>query len=110
MAAYQRNTTDLLLNRNIPALVGFASRALANLGEVRNRGLEFQLKTANITGKNFTWSTSANLSINRNVVLALAGSNDQLLYDAVFGYTSSIRVVPGQPLHQGWLWRGQPLY
>ena len=98
VAAYQRNTTDLLLNRNIPALVGFASRALANVGEVRNRGLEFQLNTANITGKNFTWSTSANLSINRNQVLALAGSNDQLLYDAVFGYTSSIRVVPGQPL------------
>ncbi len=98
VAAYQRNTTDLLLNRNIPALIGFASRALANVGEVRNRGLEFQLNTANITGKAFTWSTSANLSINRNKVMALAGTNDQLLYDAVFGYTSSIRVVPGQPL------------
>ncbi len=98
VAAYQRNTTDLLLNRNVPALLGFATRALANVGEVRNRGLEFQLNTANITGKAFTWSSSANLSINRNVVLALAGTNDQLLYDAVFGYTSSIRVVPGQPL------------
>jgi hypothetical protein len=65
---------------------------------VRNRGLEFQLNTVNITGKAFTWSSSANLSINRNQVLSLAGTNDQLLYDAVFGYTSSIRVVPGQPL------------
>jgi TonB-linked SusC/RagA family outer membrane protein len=98
VAAYQRNTTDLLLNRNIPALIGFSTRALANVGEVRNRGLEFQLNTANITGKAFTWSTSANLSLNRNKVIALAGQNDQLLYDAVFGYTSSIRVVAGQPL------------
>lgn len=98
VAAYQRNTTDLLLNRNVPAVIGFATRALANVGEVRNRGLEFQLNTANITGKNFTWSSSANLSINRNKVISLAGTNDQLLYDAVFGYTSSIRVVPGQPL------------
>ncbi|RZL01995.1 MAG: SusC/RagA family TonB-linked outer membrane protein, partial [Hymenobacter sp.] len=98
VAAYQRSTTDLLLNRNIPAVLGFSTRALANVGEVRNRGLEFQLNTANITGKAFTWSTSANLSINRNKVIALAGQNDQLLYDAVFGYTSSIRVVPGQPL------------
>ncbi|GAA3951746.1 TonB-dependent receptor [Hymenobacter algoricola] len=98
VAAYQRNTTDLLLNRNIPAILGFSSRALANVGEVRNRGLEFQLNTANIQGKDFSWSTAANLSFNRNQVLALAGANEQLTFDAVFGYTSSIRVVPGQPL------------
>ncbi|RZK23451.1 MAG: SusC/RagA family TonB-linked outer membrane protein [Hymenobacter sp.] len=98
VAAYQRNTTDLLLNQNVPAVLGFATRALANVGEVRNRGLEFQLNTANVTGQNFTWSTSANLTFNRNQVLALAGTNDQLTYDAVFGYTGSIRVVPGQSL------------
>ncbi|WP_324675869.1 TonB-dependent receptor [Hymenobacter sp. GOD-10R] len=98
VAAYQRNTTDLLLNRNIPAVLGFSTRALANVGEVRNRGLEFQLNTSNFQGKDFTWSTSANMSFNRNRVMALAGQNDQLVYDAVFGYTSSIRVVPGQPL------------
>jgi TonB-linked SusC/RagA family outer membrane protein len=98
VAAYQRNTTDLLLNRNIPAVLGFSTRTLANVGEVRNRGLEFQLNTANIQGKDFTWSTSANLSLNRNEVLSLAGENEQLYFDAVFGYTNSIRVVPGQPL------------
>ncbi|MBH8560187.1 SusC/RagA family TonB-linked outer membrane protein [Hymenobacter negativus] len=98
VAAYQRNTTDLLLNRNIPSILGFSSRTLANVGEVRNRGLEFQLNTANIQGTGFTWGTSANLSINRNQVIALAGANEQLTFDAVFGYASSIRVVPGQPL------------
>ena len=97
-AAYQRNTTDLLLNRNVPAIIGFTTSVLANVGEVRNRGLEFQLNTANFVGKAFTWSTSANLSFNRNEVLSLGGSSNQILYDAVFGYTSSIRVVPGQPL------------
>ncbi|MCB2406562.1 SusC/RagA family TonB-linked outer membrane protein [Hymenobacter lucidus] len=98
VAAYQRNTTDLLLNRNIPAILGYSARALANVGEVRNRGLEFQLNTANIVDGDFTWSTAANLSLNRNQVLALAGANEQITFDAVFGYTSSIRVVPGQPL------------
>jgi TonB-linked SusC/RagA family outer membrane protein len=98
VAAYQRNTTDLLLNRNIPAVLGFSTRALANVGEVRNRGLELQLNTANLVDGAFTWSTAANLSFNRNEVLALAGANEQITFDAVFGYTSSIRVVPGQPL------------
>jgi len=98
VAAYQRRTTDLLLNQNIPATTGFANTALANVGEVRNRGLEFQLNTANVQGKDFTWSSSANLTLNRNEVIALAGQNDQLLYNAVFGYTGSIQVVSGQPL------------
>jgi len=97
-AAYQRNTTDLLLNRNIPAILGFSARALANVGEVRNRGLELQLNTANIIEGDFTWSTAANLTFNRNQVISLAGANEQITFDAVFGYTSSIRVVPGQPL------------
>lgn len=97
VAGYQRNTTDLLLNRNIPGLFGF-NRALGNVGEVRNRGLEFQLNTANIVKGAFTWSTAANLTFNRNQVIALAGANEQITFDAVFGYTSSIRVVPGQPL------------
>jgi TonB-dependent starch-binding outer membrane protein SusC len=98
VAGYQRNTTDLLLNRNIPAVLGYSSRALANVGEVRNRGLEIQLNTANIVEGDFTWSTSANFTLNRNEVIALAGANEQITFDAVFGYTSSIRVVPGQPL------------
>ncbi|GAB3586322.1 SusC/RagA family TonB-linked outer membrane protein [Hymenobacter daeguensis] len=97
VAAYQRNTTDLLLNTNVPAVLGY-SRALANVGEVRNRGLEFQLNTVNIAKGDFTWNTSANLSFNRNQVLALSGANEQITFDAVFGYTASIRVVPGQAL------------
>ncbi|MDB5268503.1 MAG: hypothetical protein JWP58_1543 [Hymenobacter sp.] len=98
VAAYQRNTTDLLLNTNVPSVLGYSSRALANVGEVRNRGLEFQLNTVNLEKGDFTWNTSANLSFNRNQVLALSGANEQITFDAVFGYTSSIRVVPGQPL------------
>ncbi|WP_201984037.1 SusC/RagA family TonB-linked outer membrane protein [Hymenobacter rubidus] len=97
-AAYQRRTTDLLLNRNVPSIIGFTNRTLTNVGEVRNRGLEFQLNTANVVGTGFTWSTAANLSFNRNEVIALGGPTDQIVYDAVFGYTSSIRVLAGQPL------------
>jgi len=98
VAAYQRNTTDLLLNRNIPSVIGFTSRALDNVGEVRNRGLEFQLSAGVLTGPKLRWTSSANLSFNRNEVIALSGANEQLVFDAVTGYTSSIRVVPGQPI------------
>jgi TonB-linked SusC/RagA family outer membrane protein len=95
--AYQRNTTHLLLNRNVPSLVGFTTRVLTNVGEVRNRGLEFTLTTQNTTGK-LKWATTANISFNTNQVMALSSDNDQILFDAVFGYTSSIRVIKGKPL------------
>ena len=95
--AYQRKTTNLLLNRNVPSLVGFTTRVLTNVGEVRNRGLEFMVTSQNTTGK-LKWVTTANLSFNTNRVMALSSANDQILFDAVFGYTSSIRVIKGKPL------------
>jgi TonB-linked SusC/RagA family outer membrane protein len=95
--AYQRKTTNLLLNRNVPSLVGFTTRVLTNVGEVRNRGLEFMVTSQNTTGK-LKWVTTANLSFNTNRVMALSSDNDQILFDAVFGYTSSIRVIKGKPL------------
>jgi len=96
--AYRRTTTDLLLNRNVPSLVGFATRVLNNVGEVRNDGLDVQLQTTNFNGRDFKWTTTANIFWSKNKVIALASASDQILFDPVFGYTSAIRVVPGLPM------------
>jgi TonB-linked SusC/RagA family outer membrane protein len=95
---YQKNTTSLLLNRNVPAAIGYTNRVFSNVGEIRNRGFDFAINTQNIVRKDFTWSTDANIFFFRNKVVALANPKDQILFDAVFGYTSSIRVVPGLPM------------
>ncbi|HEY6900711.1 MAG TPA: hypothetical protein VI233_08720, partial [Puia sp.] len=63
-----------------------------------NTGLDVAVSTQNIISKDFSWSTDANIFFFRNKVVALANPNDQILFDAVFGYTSSIRVVPGLPM------------
>jgi TonB-linked SusC/RagA family outer membrane protein len=96
--AYRRTTTDLLLNRNVPSVVGFATRILNNVGEVRNDGLDIQLQTTNIYKKDFKWTTTANIFWAKNKVIELASATDQILFDPVFGYTSAIRVVPGLPM------------
>lgn len=95
---YQRNTTNLLLNRNVPSLVGFTTRVLNNVGEIRNRGLDVQLQTTNINKRDFKWTTNANIFWAKNKVIRLASATDQILFDPVFGYTSAIRVVPGLPM------------
>jgi TonB-linked SusC/RagA family outer membrane protein len=96
--AYQRNTTNLLLNRNVPSLVGFTTRVLNNVGEVQNRGLDVQLQTTNFSSHDFTWTTNANIFWVKNKVISLTSATDQILFDPVFGYTSAIRIVPGLPM------------
>jgi hypothetical protein len=75
---YNRITSDLLLNVNLPTTTGFSS-SLQNLGQVQNRGYEFSLLTRNLVGK-FEWSTNFNISYNQNKVLKL-GPNGDPIYD-----------------------------
>ncbi|MFD1255946.1 SusC/RagA family TonB-linked outer membrane protein [Mucilaginibacter terrae] len=95
--AYRRTTSDLLLSRGVPAILGYATSLLSNIGEVRNDGLEFAVKTVNLTGK-FKWTTDANIAFTKNKVISLSDDGAFVGYDAAFGFTNSIRVVPGQAL------------
>ncbi len=71
---YVKNTSDLLLNTPIPYTSGFGT-TLLNVGNVQNKGIDLDLKTANFSG-DFTWNTSINFSVNRNKITNLARKND----------------------------------
>ncbi|MBN8826714.1 MULTISPECIES: TonB-dependent receptor [unclassified Spirosoma] len=74
---YNRLTSGLLLNVPVPSITGFTN-ALQNIGQVKNYGLEFGLTSRNLVGKAFTWTTDANISFNRNRVLALGPKGDPI--------------------------------
>jgi TonB-linked SusC/RagA family outer membrane protein len=95
--AYHRVTSNLLLSRGVPAIYGFATSIFTNIGSVENNGLEFSIKTVNLKNK-FKWSTDANISFNQNKVISLTDDGSFVGYDAAFGYTNSIRVVPGEAM------------
>lgn len=71
--AYKGKTTNLLVNRTLPNVVGF-TEVQANLGEVANKGLEVSLSSTNINRENFRWSSSFNFSLNRNKIVHLYGN------------------------------------
>lgn len=73
---YTKNTTNLLYNVQVAQESGF-SQFSDNIGEIRFWGHEFALNTVNTTGK-FRWTTSANISFNRNVVESLADGIDRV--------------------------------
>ena len=74
---FQTRNYDLLLNVNVPAILGFGT-ALKNIGEVKNTGWEFVVSTINFDGK-FQWSTDLNLSTYKNEVVKLGPSGDPII-------------------------------
>lgn len=88
---YKKKTTDLLLNAPIVSTNGFSS-ITQNIGDMENKGLEISLNTRNLVGA-FKWSTSFNISFNKNKVLRLV--NDQPIFP---GGRFLGRVAVGEPL------------
>ncbi len=81
---YINKTNDLLFSVPVPNSTGFGSYR-TNLGEIENRGWEVDINTRNIVGT-FNWSSSLNLSANKNKVLDM-GSTKQFTsgnWDAQF--------------------------
>lgn len=75
---YNSNTTDLLLNVPVPQQSGF-NESLQNIGEVLNRGFEFEMSVSSIHLGAFTVGLHANFSTNYNEVLALGNGQDQIV-------------------------------
>ncbi|MDT7830520.1 TonB-dependent receptor [Pricia sp. S334] len=73
---YTKNTTNLLYNVQVPQESGFTNFS-DNIGEIHFWGHEFAINTVNTTGK-FQWTTNANISFNRNEVVALAEGIDRV--------------------------------
>ncbi|WP_222852250.1 TonB-dependent receptor [Olivibacter sp. SDN3] len=91
---YDRTTKDLLLLVNVPTITGFNS-VVQNIGEMQNRGWEFSVSSQNFTGP-FVWNTNANLSFNRNKVLALGPTGDPIRSASGVGETNITMI--GHPI------------
>ncbi len=74
---YQRNNTDLLLNRPLVETSGFSS-ITENIGEVENRGIEFDVRSINLDRAGFFWSSSFNIAFQKNEVIELVGDTEIL--------------------------------
>lgn len=91
---YDRLTKDLLLSVNVPTITGF-NTVVQNIGKMQNRGWEFAVNSRNLTGV-FVWNTNANLSLNRNKVLALGPTGDPIRSGTGVGETNITMI--GHPI------------
>ena len=98
---YRKLTKDLLLNTQLPPSSGFGT-AIKNVGSVENKGLELSLTTKNIVTKDFTWTSSANITFNKNKIVALGedGSSieSSIAWDNGWRNTTAYIAKVGEPL------------
>lgn len=75
---YTRTTKNLLMDRPISMTTGYSSY-LMNIGEVKNRGVELEIRSENLRTKVFSWNTTFNLSHNRNKIVTLDGMQTEII-------------------------------
>lgn len=99
---FKKTTSDMLLNLPIPTSTGFDSR-FTNIGEMENTGIEFSLRTHNISKRNFSWRSTLNLSHVENEVTDL-GPLDQILTGEVSFSGNMFLIKEGLPApsYFGW--------
>ncbi len=71
---YERKTTDLLYDYNVPVPPNLYSTTKANVGSMRNRGIEVMVNGSPLKTNSFEWNTTVTVSHNKNELLSL--SND----------------------------------
>lgn len=79
---YNREIKDLLYNFSVPVPPNLVNTTMANVGKLRNQGLEILINFVPVETKDFTWNTSVNFSTNSDKLVSL--SND--LYEVSSNY------------------------
>lgn len=67
---YDKRTQNLLFSKDLPNTSGYGS-VESNVGKVKFYGFDLDISSTNIQSKHFSWNTTFNWSLNKNIVLKL---------------------------------------
>ena len=103
---YHRYTTDLLNWTPVAAGSNLTNYLDANIGELKNLGVEFELNAVAIQTKDWTWNIGANVAWNKNTITKLTSDDERADYQGVYtggisgGVDSKVQIhQTGQPLN-----------
>lgn len=68
---YLKKTKDLLNNISIPAGSNFSNTLITNIGNMENKGVEFNLNLNPIRTKDWNWDVNFNIGYNKNKITKL---------------------------------------
>lgn len=95
LAVYQKETSDDIVEVTTSTGSGYA-KAIKNIGELRNRGIEALIYGDIIRKENFKWRGSVNFGFNDSEVLNLGGQNNLIFEGGLSnGGNASIQNIIG---------------
>ncbi|MCQ2134488.1 MAG: TonB-dependent receptor [Bacteroidales bacterium] len=100
---YQRDTKDALFNYTVPVPPYQYSSIMANVGHIRNRGVEVLINATPVLTSDFRWNTSLTLSANDNQLVSLQNDEFQMSTDYFdTGYTGEPIQTSTHRVKEGW--------
>jgi TonB-linked SusC/RagA family outer membrane protein len=72
---YQTITDDVLYNRTLPPSTG-VGQVNQNIGETKNRGIEFSINSQNIVSQDFSWNSTLTFARNKEEITRLVDGKD----------------------------------
>ena len=111
--AYSRKVTDLLYNYPVPVPPNLYGNTYANVGTMKNKGLEILVNAVPVKKGRFAWTTTVTFSTNKNTMGRLNSNKYSLGADYFYvgsaqppinGEPTNI-VQVGQPIGQIWGWK-----
>ncbi|MGN0091141.1 MAG: SusC/RagA family TonB-linked outer membrane protein [Alloprevotella sp.] len=91
MAYYVKNTKDDIAVISTSSTSGYSSM-VANVGEIRNDGIEFMVDATPVRNSNFTWNTTFNCAYNNSEVKYLGEGVEQLSIDGASSRSGGVTV------------------
>ena len=108
---YNKKTSDLIYSYGVSTLIYPYNTMVANVGDISNKGIEITINAVPVQTKDFTWSTSLNLSHNKNEVVSMSNSEFSVNFidmadPNINSYSNQHvqRLMEGAPIGQFYLW------
>ena len=110
---YNKSTKDMIWDYPVSTALYPVGSLTANVGKMRNRGVEVTINAVPVQTRNFQWSTSLNFSHNQNKVVSVsnpgAGFNAGILnrYNPSLGVSTATiqRIIEGEPIGTFYMWQ-----
>ena len=100
---YQRDTKDALYWYSVPVPPYQYGSIMANVGHIRNRGVEVLINAEPVRTRDFSWRTSFTYSFNSNQLVSLQNDEFQMSTDYFdTGYTGEPIQTSTHRVKEGW--------
>lgn len=98
---YRKNTSDMLWNYTVPTPPNLVSSTLANVGKMRNQGIEVAVNAVPVRTQDFEWKTTVTFAHNATKLISLSNDLYETSNQQDIAYLGEPITLPTQRMEEG---------